>query len=504
MEKAMILFSVLLLGWTWTLLGVPVDGDHVEPSVAPAEVEDPTVNATLLNTTLLNPRTTFLFNATEICEQAPETGPCDAYIPRYFYNSSSMSCQLFTYGGVLKSSSTVSLTVIVRPEEDRFANVISAHLTRTYLRLSSDGRCHLTRNTLTWEDSKMERVEILLGLHVCIRHHPAEDPHDNGNHSGPHGCTEKGSSEVDGLKALQSEGGNEDKETREKAEENRSGVRRESFLHVFHKLLQVSGVRRISDGCHSSFSLGSCTRRKGHNSAICGILKRFMNSTHMDWRRPLPIAMRTRCCFSMSRTGWFIRYRQISPMYCTIWRRVEQDGNASPIANATHPPPPSSLLLPSLSSEPNITALALEMVTQWTKASSLKLKLIRAASTPILAMPSQRPTYWDLFSMKRATTPYLKTPFQQHVGYSVGVLIQLMEGPPLPSPLKDKCCFVAVAAHGFSKDLGNGVLFSELNKTQGYRDLESESEILMQSKLSMVTAESSIEQHVLTLVFSAT
>ncbi|XP_032394953.1 carboxypeptidase inhibitor SmCI isoform X2 [Etheostoma spectabile] len=99
MEKAMILFSVLLLGWTWTLLGVPVDGDHVEPSVAPAEVEDPTVNATLLNTTLLNPRTTFLFNATEICEQAPETGPCDAYIPRYFYNSSSMSCQLFTYGG---------------------------------------------------------------------------------------------------------------------------------------------------------------------------------------------------------------------------------------------------------------------------------------------------------------------------------------------------------------------------------------------------------------------
>lgn len=66
--------------------------------------------------------------------------------------------------------------------------------------------------------------------------------------------------------------------------------------------------------------------------------------------------------------------------------------------------PPFSVLLPSVSSDPNTTALALEMVTQWTKASSLKLKLMRAASTPILAMPSQRPTYWDLFSMKSATT----------------------------------------------------------------------------------------------------
>ncbi|XP_034752600.1 protein AMBP-like isoform X3 [Etheostoma cragini] len=34
-----------------------------------------------------------------VCEQAPEPGPCEAAIPRYFYNSSSMSCQLFIYGG---------------------------------------------------------------------------------------------------------------------------------------------------------------------------------------------------------------------------------------------------------------------------------------------------------------------------------------------------------------------------------------------------------------------
>ncbi|XP_032394949.1 carboxypeptidase inhibitor SmCI isoform X3 [Etheostoma spectabile] len=86
MEKAMVLVSVLLLGWTWTLQGVPVDG--VEPSVAPADVED----ATLLNTPL--------FNATEVCKKTPETdGPCRGQIPRYFFNSSSTSCQLFTYGG---------------------------------------------------------------------------------------------------------------------------------------------------------------------------------------------------------------------------------------------------------------------------------------------------------------------------------------------------------------------------------------------------------------------
>ncbi|TNN70725.1 hypothetical protein EYF80_019008 [Liparis tanakae] len=95
------------------------------------------------------------------------------------------------------------------------------------------------------------------------------------------------------------------------------------------------------------------------NSATCGMLKRFMNSSHMDWRRPLPSAMRTRCCFSTSRTGWFSR-------------------------------------------------------------------------------------------------TYLETPFQQQVGHSVGVLIQLSEGPLLPSPLEDQSRFVPVASHRFRKDLGNG------------------------------------------------
>ncbi|XP_038589586.1 BPTI/Kunitz domain-containing protein-like [Micropterus salmoides] len=83
MEKAMILVCVLVLGWTWTLQGVPAPGDIDQ--VAPAVVEDRSVNS--------------LFNRTEVCEAAPEKGLCLAYIPRYFYNSSSMSCEVFIYGG---------------------------------------------------------------------------------------------------------------------------------------------------------------------------------------------------------------------------------------------------------------------------------------------------------------------------------------------------------------------------------------------------------------------
>ncbi|KAK1883483.1 Protein AMBP [Dissostichus eleginoides] len=121
MEKAMILVSVLLLlGWTGTLQGVPVDMDQVDVPVQPnataevpvepiatvevpvqpiATVEVPVEhNATMegLNATLptLPP-----FNATEDCKKAPETGPCKAKFQSYFYNSSSMNCEIFIYGG---------------------------------------------------------------------------------------------------------------------------------------------------------------------------------------------------------------------------------------------------------------------------------------------------------------------------------------------------------------------------------------------------------------------
>lgn len=37
----------------------------------------------------------------EACKAAPDTGPCFGMHQRYFYNSSSMSCELFQYGGCM-------------------------------------------------------------------------------------------------------------------------------------------------------------------------------------------------------------------------------------------------------------------------------------------------------------------------------------------------------------------------------------------------------------------
>uniref|UniRef100_A0A673B913 BPTI/Kunitz inhibitor domain-containing protein n=1 Tax=Sphaeramia orbicularis TaxID=375764 RepID=A0A673B913_9TELE len=35
----------------------------------------------------------------EVCRLPPKTGPCRAYITRFFYNSTSMKCEVFVYGG---------------------------------------------------------------------------------------------------------------------------------------------------------------------------------------------------------------------------------------------------------------------------------------------------------------------------------------------------------------------------------------------------------------------
>ncbi|KAM8829140.1 protein AMBP-like [Spinachia spinachia] len=40
-----------------------------------------------------------LFKASVYCKLAPDTGPCYGLFQRYYYNSSSMSCELFDYGG---------------------------------------------------------------------------------------------------------------------------------------------------------------------------------------------------------------------------------------------------------------------------------------------------------------------------------------------------------------------------------------------------------------------
>ncbi|KAI4816462.1 hypothetical protein KUCAC02_008789, partial [Chaenocephalus aceratus] len=54
----------------------------VNTTVDPAHVED------------FNP-------VSKVCKKAPETGPCEAYMERYFYNPSSMTCEIFIYGGCL-------------------------------------------------------------------------------------------------------------------------------------------------------------------------------------------------------------------------------------------------------------------------------------------------------------------------------------------------------------------------------------------------------------------
>ncbi|XP_049595118.1 protein AMBP [Syngnathus scovelli] len=44
---------------------------------------------------------TLMFNGSEVCSLGVEAGPCFGIHPRYFYNSSAMSCQMFHYGGCL-------------------------------------------------------------------------------------------------------------------------------------------------------------------------------------------------------------------------------------------------------------------------------------------------------------------------------------------------------------------------------------------------------------------
>nr|XP_033952439.1 kunitz-type U1-aranetoxin-Av1a-like isoform X1 [Pseudochaenichthys georgianus] len=98
MEKKTIVFAVLLLllGCTWTIQA-DVDEDEVEKpvntTVDPAHVENFNPFSSMPNITL--------FNAIEDCKKAPEHGPCRPLliIERYFYNPSSMTCEIFSYGG---------------------------------------------------------------------------------------------------------------------------------------------------------------------------------------------------------------------------------------------------------------------------------------------------------------------------------------------------------------------------------------------------------------------
>ncbi|RVE65675.1 hypothetical protein OJAV_G00118880 [Oryzias javanicus] len=61
---------------------------QVLPSLSPADVEGSGADMDL-------------FNGTEACASAPDTGPCFGMVQRYFYNSTTLTCELFNYGGCL-------------------------------------------------------------------------------------------------------------------------------------------------------------------------------------------------------------------------------------------------------------------------------------------------------------------------------------------------------------------------------------------------------------------
>ncbi|XP_053195935.1 actinia tenebrosa protease inhibitors-like [Scomber japonicus] len=87
MVKAVILISVLVLGYTWTFQNV----GSVELSVDPADLDSASDEQTIHNATE--------FNATEACVAAPEAGSCMGRLQRHFYNSTSMNCEVFFYQG---------------------------------------------------------------------------------------------------------------------------------------------------------------------------------------------------------------------------------------------------------------------------------------------------------------------------------------------------------------------------------------------------------------------
>uniref|UniRef100_A0A3P8ZNI2 Protein AMBP n=1 Tax=Esox lucius TaxID=8010 RepID=A0A3P8ZNI2_ESOLU len=78
------------------------------PGVETVQTEpQPDITRTKRNVVLSEPATdegsgmsenTTLFSA-ESCKASPDVGPCFGMVQRYFYNSTSMSCQLFSYGG---------------------------------------------------------------------------------------------------------------------------------------------------------------------------------------------------------------------------------------------------------------------------------------------------------------------------------------------------------------------------------------------------------------------
>ncbi|KAM7393039.1 hypothetical protein PAMA_007927 [Pampus argenteus] len=99
MQKVVIVVSLLVLGWTWTSQGLP------NPLYNTQEKFDLRVKRSVPVPDVAEHEgsgdDTPLFSESEACKAAPDAGPCFGFHQRYYYNSSSMSCELFNYGGCL-------------------------------------------------------------------------------------------------------------------------------------------------------------------------------------------------------------------------------------------------------------------------------------------------------------------------------------------------------------------------------------------------------------------
>ncbi|XP_068190996.1 protein AMBP-like [Antennarius striatus] len=98
MQKTVILLSLLVLGWTWTIQGLPsFPKSQFLTQRIRRDVVDSAPDTDLEGSGDDSP----FFNGTKACKAAPDAGPCFGILPRYFYNSTSMSCEIFKYGGCL-------------------------------------------------------------------------------------------------------------------------------------------------------------------------------------------------------------------------------------------------------------------------------------------------------------------------------------------------------------------------------------------------------------------
>lgn len=119
----------------------------------------------------------------EACKAEPDTGPCFGMHQRYFYNSSSMSCQLFKYGGCLGNQNNFGnereCLQRCRTEGEEW-NTKTQHLHQYFLAIASLFSVFCFVCILTLFSSKFWKknwnLELLLGLCQSSVYYPSPTP----------------------------------------------------------------------------------------------------------------------------------------------------------------------------------------------------------------------------------------------------------------------------------------------------------------------------------------